>query len=95
MSENTAKVLKAEATEAVTVVQFRGLELEIPKSMEDWPLEVMEAFEREQFAVLLADLLGPNQWKAVKGLRLKVKDLGNLLEEVLSQAGLTSGNSES
>lgn len=86
----------AEVSEPSTLaVEFRGLKLSIPASMEEWPIEVMEAFEQEQYVATCRELLGPAQWAAIKTLRLKVKDLHELVEACFSGVGVDTKNSES
>lgn len=95
-ARKTVDVLKAEAQVDVladeaqkaeedrySVVEFRGLELKIDKDPNEWDLEVMEAYEDGKLIPAIRGLLGDVQWAKIKRLKLKMKDLGELVEKVL------------
>lgn len=95
MTSTAAKALKAEATETEIKVEFRGDEYVLPKNVEEWPLDVMEAMEDEKPVSALRSLLGPAQWAKVKSHGLKMADLEEVTDTFLNAVGLTSGKSES
>lgn len=81
---------KAEATgEVVTEVTWRDQKFAVAASADDWPVDVLEAFEAGKAATALAGVLGPAQWARFKDTkpRPKVKDLTGLMDTIASKLG--------
>lgn len=95
MASETAEALKAEATNTKVKVEFRGKEFLVEKDMDEWSLDVLEAYEEGNMVLTLRGLLGPSQWLTIKSFDLKLKDLKELAETFLGAIGLSSEKSDS
>ncbi|MFE1104147.1 hypothetical protein ACFW4K_26845 [Nocardiopsis alba] len=76
------------------VVQWRGVDLRVPASIDDWPIEVQEFAEDGMAVKHLRGLLGVAQWNKLKtdGHVTKMGDLGDLSETIMRDAyGQTMG----
>lgn len=88
-------VIEAEARGDDTVeIEWEGLSLTIPASIEDWDLEVMEAFESGQLTVALRGLLGERGYAGIKaafrdrhGRGIKVGDVRSLGDVIADTYG--------
>lgn len=84
------EAVQAEATgEVVTEVVWRDQKFHIAASADDWPVDVIEAFEQGKAATALAGVLGPAQWARFKATKPapKVKDLTGLMDTIASKLG--------
>lgn len=72
-------------------VHFGGYDYNFP-GYQDWPIEVLEAFEGNLIATAVRLLLGPQQWFEYKGRHGKVADLNALFNLIMGgdQSGAES-----
>ncbi len=93
------KVLKAEAgtlkEDENLTAEFRGKKFILPKDVNDWSLDVMEAFEDGKMVTVIRGLLGDKQWAEIKAMDLKTSDFAELTESVLKAMGVDSEKSDS
>ena len=70
-------------------VAFRDLSLHVTPSV-DWPAEAFEAFEDSKLITAVREILGEEQWAAVKALRPKATlgEIGALASSITTAAGL-------
>lgn len=79
---------KAEASGATTAtVEFRGESFTIPTEPDDMSLDFMESLEEGKSVGIIRGALGPSQWRTVKGMDLKVRDLGELADKIAEALG--------
>lgn len=78
----------------MATIEWRGEHLEIPANPEDWPVAVAEQFELGRIVGAVRALLGPGQWSKVERHNLRVRDLNELADLFVKEAGLENlGNS--
>lgn len=83
----SADVEKAETVE----IEWRGLTLVLPSSIEDCDVSVLEAIEDNKVARVVRGLLGDKQWSEIRSAQLAtVGDLGDLAEIIVKALGFTS-----
>lgn len=97
---NLAEAARAEAaageqmnpdTPITQTITWRGLELSIPASAEEWDLDVAEAFEDGQIVRAMRGILGPAQWEDMKTkLAPKLKEINELAELISKVYGFES-----
>ena len=70
-------------------ITFRDLALRVAPSVE-WPAEAFEAFEDGKLISAVREILGDEQWAAVKALRPKptLGEIGGLATSITSAVGL-------
>lgn len=78
---------EAEGVESLRVV-WRGHELDVPPSVDDWPLDAQYAFETGKAAVGIRHLLGAKQFAQLLGAGYTNKDLGELTDTIMTELGL-------
>jgi hypothetical protein len=77
--------------DATVNVEWRGLTLALPSTIEDCDLEVLEAFEDGKAATFVRSLLGPAQWAQVRATGpMKVRDLAEIGELIAKALGFAS-----
>lgn len=86
--------VQAEAEgDAVTVVKWRGEEFTVAADADDWPVELLVAFEDGKVAAAVRGALGPSQWSAFMRTRPRTRDLAELYDVIATALGLDdSGN---
>lgn len=94
---NLAEAAKTEAqapaameagTPLVKVLQWRGLELRMPPTAEDWDVEVEENFEDGRLVAAMRGILGAEQWAKVKAeVKPKLKDIKDLSDAIGREYG--------
>lgn len=87
--KKTAAQREAEGDET-TEIEWGGLSLTIPASMEDASAVVALSFEEGKIASALRALVGPEQWAEVMKTKPKMRDLGVLFDTVAAEMGLES-----
>lgn len=83
-----------ETTDLLKVVQWRGVDLRVPPSIDDWDVQIQEWAEDGMAVKHLRGLLGAEQWNKLKadGHVSKMGDLGDLSETIMRDAyGQTMG----
>jgi hypothetical protein len=86
------EAVKAEATgDPVTAVTWRDQQFYVAATADDWPVDVLEAFESGKAATALAGVLGPAQWERFKTAspQPKVRDLTALMDSIASKLGFS------
>lgn len=84
-------VVEAEAKGIETMtLEYGGHGYEIPATVDDWPIEALEAAEAGLPSALMRGVLGPAQYAAFKARHSTVKDLRNMSELVAQTSGFTA-----
>src|SRR5690606_31955533 len=85
--------VEADAIETVTV-DWDGLAVEVPASVDDWDPDILEAFEQGKAITVLRMLLGSLrydglrvEWKQRHGRAVKLGDLTRLFDEIARTYG--------
>jgi hypothetical protein len=87
MTSKTTSPVVAEATGQSISFDFEGTEYTIPNA-EDWPFEVIEAFEAGAAAAILRGLLGPAQYGAFKATKPTVSTATRLVVALQKAVGV-------
>lgn len=88
MSEETRK---AEAKgDSTATVEFRGEKFTLSRDYDDWPIEFTEALEDGKAVGIVRGALGPKQWRRVKAMGLRNRDLADLSELIAQALGFGS-----
>lgn len=66
------------AGETSAPVEFRGETFMVPTDYDDIEVEFFEALEDGKTVSIVRGALGAKQWATVKGMDLKMRDLGEL-----------------
>lgn len=92
MSNDTRK---AEAHgEKTATVEFRGNTFEVSREFDDFSVDFVESLEEGKTVGIVRGALGPAQWRTVKAMNLKMRDLSELADEIASALGFgDAGNS--
>lgn len=87
MSED---VREDEAKNAPAVAEWRGHKFEVPREREDWTVDFLESLEEGKSVGIVRGALGPSQWRQVKSMNLKVRELDDLAGAVAKAMGFGS-----
>lgn len=87
MSEDARK---DEAQGKAAVVAWRGHEFEVSREYEDWSVDFLESLEEGKSVGIVRGALGASQWRTVKGMDLKVRELNELAEKIAGAMGFGS-----
>lgn len=91
--KKSAAEREAEGIETVEV-EYDGEVYEIPADVQDWPVDVSEAFERGLAVTAIRGLLGRDQWAKVSAKKYRLRQLGEMYERLAEAGGFSdSGNS--
>lgn len=86
---------ESEAKQTMATVEFRGHTFEVPREYDDLSVDFLESVEEGKTAGIVRGALGPQQWRVVKGLDLKVRDLRELADAIAVAMGFgDTGESE-
>ncbi|GAA4911254.1 hypothetical protein [Streptomonospora salina] len=89
-AEAQAPVTMDSETPLVKVMTWREMDLRIPPSAEDWPVEVEENFEDNRLVAAIRGILGDEQWAKVKTtVRPKLRDIKDLSDAIGREYGFT------
>ncbi|MCY9786829.1 hypothetical protein KIK06_23380 [Nocardiopsis sp. EMB25] len=83
-----------EPADLLKVVQWRGTDVRVPPTVDDWDIEIQEYAEDGQLVKHLRALLGSQQWAELKGAHTPMKfgDVRDLQETIMRDAyGQTAG----
>lgn len=84
-------VVEAEAKGIETMtLEYGGHGYQIPATVDDWPIEALEAAEAGLPSALMRGVLGPAQYAAFKARHSTVKDLRNMSELVAQTSGFNA-----
>ena len=91
----TEDIRKAEARgEATAEVKFRGHTFTVSREYDDFSVDLLESLEEGKTVGIVRGALGPKQWRVVRGMNLKARDLAELMEAISDAMGFSdSGNS--
>jgi hypothetical protein len=78
---------EAEALDNPGTLEFRGETFTVSRNRDEWTLDFLESIEEGKSAGIIRGALGPDQWRTVKGMNLKVKDAGELSDLIASAMG--------
>lgn len=79
---------KSEANDETTgTVEFRGRSFTFPRNLDDYSVDLMESLEEGKTVGMVRGFLGPDQWRVVRGMDLKMRDLAELAEKIAKAAG--------
>lgn len=87
MSENARK---SEATTTTSVVEWRGMKFEVTRDYSEWSVDLVESLEEGKSVGIVRGAIGPERWRAVKAMDLKMKDLGELADKIAAALGFGS-----
>jgi len=87
MSEDARK---DEAQDKAAVVEWRGHEFEVSREYGEWSVDFLESLEEGKSVGIVRGALGPSQWRTVKGMDLKVRELNDLAEQIAAAMGFGS-----
>lgn len=84
-AENGARM---EPVDVLKVVQWRGHDLRVPPSIEEWDIEIQEAAENGQILRHVSLLLGDDQFQQLRDDKAipKMGDLQDLVQTITKQA---------
>ena len=80
---------KAEATnENIASVTFRGHTFTVNRDYDEWTVDLLESIEEGKVVGIVRGALGEAQFRRVREMRLKVKDLRELSDDIVKAMGL-------
>lgn len=81
---------ETEANAEHATLEFRGLTLTIPLEREEWSVDFLESLEEGKSAGIIRGAVGPDSWRKVKAMDLKVRDLNELSHLIAVAMGFGS-----
>ena len=82
---------KAEANnESTAELEFRGHTFTVSRNYDDFTVDFVEALEEGKTVGIVRGALGPAQWRVVKGMNLKIRDLSELADKIATAMGFGS-----
>lgn len=72
---------------AVATVQFRGHDFTVSREYNEWTVDFLESLEEGKSVGIVRGALGPTQWRTVRGMNLKVRDLNDLADRIAKAMG--------
>lgn len=91
MSDETRK---SEAKGEDATVEWRGHKFTVARHMDDWTVDLLESIEEGKSVGIVRGALGPRQWDVVRGMNLKVRDLNEIADKIVTALGFKDqGNS--
>lgn len=87
MSEEARKV---EAKSGLAEVEWRGHKFTISTEYDDWSVDFTESLEEGKSVGVVRGALGPRQWRVIRGMNLKNRDLGELANVIARALGFES-----
>jgi hypothetical protein len=81
---------KDEAQGKTAKVEFRGQTFEVPREYDDWSVDLMESLEEGKAVGIVRGALGSRQWRVVKAMDLRNRDLGELSDAIAVALGFGS-----
>lgn len=80
--------------ESTATLEFRGETFTVPTEYDDFSLDFIEALEDGRTIGIVRGALGDAQWRVVKSMDLKARDLAPLADAIAAAMGFTdAGNS--
>lgn len=84
------EIRKDEAQDKTAVVEWRGHKFEVSREYDDWSVDFTESLEEGKSVGIVRGALGPAQWRTVKAMDLKNRDLGELASLIAKAMGFAS-----
>lgn len=81
---------EAEARDKIGVVAFRDEKFEVSREYADWSVDFLESLEEGKAVGIVRGALGPQQWRTVRGMNLKVSELTELSDLIAKAMGFGS-----
>jgi hypothetical protein len=81
---------ESEAKDKAATVEFRGHTFEVSREYDDMSIDFLESLEEGKTVGIVRGALGPAQWRVVKSLDLKVRDLNELSDAIAKAMGFGS-----
>jgi hypothetical protein len=81
---------KTEATGDTATIEFRDQTFEVSTAYADWTVDFLESLEEGKTVGIVRGALGPQQWRTVRAMNLKVRDLDELAELLANALGFGS-----
>jgi hypothetical protein len=78
---------EVEATASTNTVEFRGETFTVPLERSDWSVDMVESLEEGKAVGTVRGALGPDQWRTVRAMNLKVRDLAELSDLIARAMG--------
>lgn len=94
VKDEAARGEQMEPADLLKVVQWRGTDLRVPATVDEWDIEIQEFAEDGQLVKHLRALLGATQWDDLKETHkpMKFGDVRDLQETIMRDAyGQTAG----
>ena len=90
MSTDQNEARKAEATDKAAIVEWREHTFTVSREYDDWTVDFLESLEEGKAVGIVRGALGPAQWRVVRGLNLKVRELNELAGLIAQAMGFGS-----
>ena len=90
MGNDTEGPRQTEATAKVAKLTWRGIDLEVPIDRDEWSVDFMESLEEGKAVGIIRGSLGTAQWRLIKSMDLKMRDLGELSDAIAVAMGFRS-----
>lgn len=81
---------ESEAKDATATVEFRGHTFVISREWDDMSVDFVESLEEGKTVGIVRGALGPDQWRVVRSMNLKVRDLNELSDAIAKALGFGS-----
>jgi hypothetical protein len=86
---------KDEAHGKTATVEFRDETFTVSREYDDFSIDFVEALEDGKSVGIVRGALGPDQWRTVKAMDLKVSDLRELSDAIAAAMGFGSAGESS
>ena len=90
MGTDTNEARKAEATNSPATVEWRGHTFDVSREYDEWSVDFLESLEEGKAVGIVRGALGPRQWRVVRELNLKVRELNELAGLIAEAMGFGS-----
>jgi uncharacterized phage-like protein YoqJ len=70
--------------------KWRGEEFTVSRERDEWTVDFLESLEEGKSVGIIRGALGPQQWRTVRAMNLKVRDLDDLSVAVANALGFGS-----
>lgn len=76
-------------------VEFRGHTFTVSRDYDDWSVDFVESLEEGKTVGIVRGALDPKDWRTVKGMNLKMRELRDLADKIAEAMGFgNAGESE-
>lgn len=79
-----------EANDQPGTFEFRGLTLTVPLERDDWTVDFLESLEEGKSVGIVRGAIGPDSWRQVRSMNLKVRELNELADLIAKAMGFGS-----